>query len=86
MRWTSNAQWALSPAPAITATLSRSTRMGRKQLIAEAELIERLADTVSFQPDKDALLDEAERLRALAALTEERSWDPPPEPAAIAEA
>jgi hypothetical protein len=60
--------------------------MGRKKLIAEAEIIERLAETVSFQPDKEALLDEAERLRSLAALTEERSWDPPAEAAAIAEA
>jgi hypothetical protein len=60
-------------------------RMGRKKLIAEAETIERLAEAVSFLPDREALLDEAERLRALAALAEERSWNPPAEAAPVAE-
>jgi hypothetical protein len=54
-------------------------RMARKKLIAEAETIECVAALVSFMPDKEALLDEAERLRALAALVEERSWNPPAE-------
>jgi hypothetical protein len=48
-------------------------RMARKKLIAEAETIESVAAMVSFMPDREALLDEAERLRALAALVEERS-------------
>jgi hypothetical protein len=54
-------------------------RMGRKKLIAEAEIIERVAAMVSLRPDKEALLDEAERLRARAALAEERTWEPSPE-------
>jgi hypothetical protein len=54
-------------------------RLERKKLIAEAEIIERVAAVVSLRPDKEALLDEAERLRARATLMEERSWEPPTE-------
>jgi hypothetical protein len=50
--------------------------LGRRKLIAEAEMMERVAAVAVLRLDKEALLDEAERLRARAALMEERSWKP----------
>ncbi|HYG27864.1 MAG TPA: hypothetical protein VD906_13265 [Caulobacteraceae bacterium] len=54
--------------------------MQGRNLIAEAEAAERLADIVSYEPDKRRLRGVAQRLReeahAAAATPESRSWAP----------
>ena len=48
-----------------------------EQWLREAEAVDRLADLVSFAPDKRRMRAQAEALRARAAAEEARSFQPP---------